>query len=215
MSFLVKICGITNEDDALVAIEAGATALGFNFYPKSPRFISFKAAHRIAALLPDTVLKVGVFVSPSAQDLQLAIDQVPLDVVQLHGKHVPSIAHRTWRALPATADPAESLLAEAILLDTPTPHHGGSGETFDWKLAARFWQPIILAGGLDSSNVAEAIEVARPYGVDACSRLESAPGIKDPARVRHFVKAALNSGTGYAFPNSFSLSHPHSKTVSS
>jgi phosphoribosylanthranilate isomerase len=191
MNFIIKICGITNETDALMAVEAGANALGFNFYPGSPRFISVERARSIASRLPDTVLKVGVFVEPLEEDLWLAIDHVPLDVVQLHGKHVPSAAHRTWRALSATeADPAESLVAEAILLDSHSPHHGGSGQTFDWQLATRFWQPVILAGGLDSTNVAEAIRVARPWGVDACSRLEAAPGIKDPIRVRSFIEAA-------------------------
>lgn len=191
MSFIIKVCGITNETDSLIAVEAGANAIGFNFYARSPRFITLEAAHHIARRLPDTVLKVGVFVEPSEDELRLAIDHVPLDVVQLHGKRVPSIAHRTWRALPATqADPVESLVAEAILLDSHSPHHGGSGQTFDWKLAARFWQPVILAGGLESANVAEAIRIARPWGVDACSRLESAPGIKDPDRVRSFVHAA-------------------------
>jgi phosphoribosylanthranilate isomerase len=191
MNFIIKICGITNETDALIAVEAGANALGFNFYPGSPRFIPMETARSIAIRLPDTVLKVGVFVEPSDEELWLAIDHVPLDVVQLHGKHVPSAAHRTWRALPATqANPAESLVAEAILLDAHGPHHGGSGQTFDWKLATRFWQPVILAGGLDSSNVAQAIGIARPWGVDACSRLEAAPGIKDPIRVRSFIQAA-------------------------
>lgn len=191
MSLIVKICGITSETDALLAAEAGANAIGFNFYPKSPRAITLRAAHRIARLLPDGVLKVGVFVEPLADELQLAIDQVPLDVIQLHGRHVRSIAHRTWRALNAeAANPTESLVAEAILLDAHTPDHGGSGRTFDWRIATRFWQPIIIAGGLDASNVAEAIETARPWGVDACSRLESSPGIKNHAKVRAFVEAA-------------------------
>ncbi len=191
MSFIIKICGITNESDALIAIEAGANALGFNFYQRSSRFISVQTARQIASRLPDTVLKVGVFVEPSEEELRFTIDHVPLDVVQLHGKHVPSLAHRTWRALSAArANPSESLVAEAILLDSHSPDHGGSGQTFDWKLAARFWQPVILAGGLDSSNVADAIAVARPCGVDACSRLEAAPGIKDPVRVRSFIHAA-------------------------
>ncbi len=189
--FVVKICGITTEEDARLATDAGANAIGFNFYPKSPRFISLDLAHRIAATLPDTVLKVGVFVEPSEAELQESIDCVPLDVVQLHGKHVPSVAHRTWRALAANAaDPQESLVAEAILLDNNSPSYGGSGQTFDWSLATRFWQPVILAGGLDANNVTEAIETARPCGVDSCSRLELSPGRKDPAKVRAFVEAA-------------------------
>ena len=193
--FIVKVCGITNKEDALFAVATGANALGFNFYAKSPRFISLGSAHGIACNLPDTVLKVGVFVEPTEAEVQAAIDRVPLDVVQLHGQHVPSIAHRTWRALSAdTADPVESLMADAILLDSPTPAYGGSGETFDWSLATRFWQPIILAGGLDASNVAEAIEIARPAGVDACSRLEHSPGRKDSAKVRAFVETATLAG---------------------
>ncbi len=191
MSFIIKVCGVRNPQDALDAVEAGANAVGFNFYPKSPRSITLRAANRIVRLLPDNVLKVGVFVEPSEDDLKMAIDQIPLDVVQLHGQRVPSVAHRTWRALSAEhANPVESLVAEAILLDAHTPDHGGSGQTFDWRLATRFWQPIILAGGLDASNVAEAIEIARPWGVDACSRLESEPGIKNPSKVREFVEAA-------------------------
>ncbi len=191
MNFIVKVCGVTSKRDALLAVESGANALGLNFYPRSPRAISISTGRQIAANLPDTVLKVGVFVEPSSEDLERAIDEVPLDVVQLHGRRVPTIAHRTWRALTASADPSESLTAEAVLLDTCTPNYGGSGEVFDWKLAARFRPPIIIAGGLDATNVAKAIEVARPWGVDACSRLESAPGIKDPKRVRDFVQAAF------------------------
>lgn len=194
LPFIIKVCGITNEEDASVAVRAGANALGLNFYGKSPRYISLETAHRIALELPDTVLKVGVFVEPSIAELHEAIASVPLDVVQLHGHRVPSVAHRTWRALAAnSADPSESLVAEAILLDSYTPAHGGSGQTFDWSLAARFWQPVILAGGLDGTNVAQAVEIARPSGVDACSLLERTPGRKDPVKVRAFVEAALHA----------------------
>ncbi len=190
--FVVKVCGITNVQDAAMSVAAGANALGFNFYEKSPRYISMERAHEIAATLPDRVLKVGVFVEPDAVELQEAIDRVPLDVVQLHGSRLPAVAHRTWRALAATgSEPMESLVAEAILLDSFSPHHGGSGQTFDWTLASRFWQPVIIAGGLDASNVSEAIEIGQPAGVDSCSRLESAPGRKDAAKVKAFVHAAL------------------------
>jgi phosphoribosylanthranilate isomerase len=189
--FVVKVCGITTQRDAELSIEAGANALGFNFYPRSPRVIGLETAHAIARHVPDSVLKVGIFVEPSVDELREAIDHVPLDVVQLHGHRVPSVAHRTWRALAAeSADPAESLVAEAILLDAATPHHGGSGRTFDWKLALGFWQPVILAGGLDATNVAEAVETARPWGVDSCSRLEASPGRKDPAKLRAYVESA-------------------------
>ena len=191
MPFIVKICGITNTEDAQEAVRAGANAIGFNFYPRSPRFISLEQARAMACELPDDVLKIGVFVEPAESDVLDAIEQVPLDVIQLHGKRVPSVAHRTWRALAAAnADPAESLVAEAILLDSFSEAHGGSGQTFDWRLAARFWQPVILAGGLDGANVAEAIESARPAGVDACSRLESSPGKKDARKMREFAETA-------------------------
>ncbi len=215
MSFIIKICGITNEKDATIAVEAGANALGFNFYPGSPRVISLETAHRIASSLPDAVLKVGVFVEPSEEDLWFAIDHVPLDVIQLHGKRVPSVAHRTWRALSAAqANPAESLVAEAILLDSHTHHYGGSGQTFDWQIATRFWQPIILAGGLDSTNVAEAISVARPWGVDSCSRLEAAPGIKDPIQVRLFIQA-VKLAAASSFPDLRDTAATNFKQVSS
>ncbi len=217
MTRIVKVCGITSPRDAMVAVEAGANAIGLNFYPKSPRFLSLDTAHGIASILPDGVLKVGVFVEPSEDEVQLAMDRIPLDVIQLHGRHVPSIAHRTWRALAAeAANPAESLVAEAILLDAHTPQYGGSGQTFDWRLAARFWQPIILAGGLDATNVAEAIETARPWGVDACSRLESAPGVKDCRRVRDFIQAALaalNMRADYGYTDSTLGADARSKQV--
>lgn len=192
MSFVVKVCGITNREDARCAEESGATAIGLNFYAKSPRVVSLSAAQRIAETVADHVLKVGVFVEPTAEELQAAIDEVPLDVVQLHGRRVPPVAFRMWRALAASAaNPAESIAAEAILLDAWSPGHGGSGKTFDWQLATRFWQPVILAGGLDAANVADAIELVRPWGVDACSRLEARPGVKDFKKVRDFVHAAL------------------------
>ena len=179
--FVIKVCGVTNVEDALLAAEAGANAIGLNFYPQSSRFVTTDMARSIVSQLSDSILKVGVFVDPSAGDLAEMVRSVSLDVVQLHGHRAPSFAHRTWRALSAnTADPAESLAAEAILLDTASPHHGGSGQSFDWSVATRFWQPVIVAGGLDASNVALAIETARPWGVDACSRLEESRGKKRP-----------------------------------
>ncbi|HEX3685068.1 MAG TPA: phosphoribosylanthranilate isomerase [Bryobacteraceae bacterium] len=194
-SFIVKICGITNEEDARIAIQAGANAVGFNFYPRSPRYIAPERARQIAAATPGDYLKVGVFVKPSVKRLLQVASQVPLDVVQLHGDSVALPSSRTlrvWRALPATAAPPPAYSGiEAYLLDSPTPHHGGSGETFDWSLAARFPHRAIIAGGLDASNVAEAIRITSPWGVDSCSRLESAPGKKDAQRVRDFICAAF------------------------
>ncbi len=193
--FIVKVCGITNEEDARVAIDAGANALGFNFYLKSPRYVTPERACAIAGAVPGDYLKVGIFVKPSMRVLVGIAKHVPLDVVQLHGDSValPSSGRlRVWRALPATADPPPAYpLIEAYLLDSPSGRFGGSGEIFEWNIAARFPHQVILAGGLDGSNVAEAIRVASPCGVDACSRLELSPGRKDPQRVRDFVGAAL------------------------
>lgn len=193
--FVVKVCGITNEEDARVAIDAGANALGFNFYQKSPRYITPERAHQIAAAVEGDYLKVGIFVKPSVRVLLEVANDIPLDVVQLHGDSVAlpsSRALRVWRALPATADPPPAYPSiEAYLLDSPSARFGGSGEIFDWNIAACFPHRVILAGGLDGSNVAEAIRVASPWGVDACSRLELSPGRKDPQRVREFVHAAL------------------------
>jgi phosphoribosylanthranilate isomerase len=193
---MVKICGITNRDDALAAVEGGASALGFNFYPPSPRYIAPEPAQAILAVLPPGILKVGVFANEPAASVVLLAGQLGLDIVQLHGEsaEVPA-GLRVWRAVPvapgfdvASLDP---LPAEAFLLDAPSGSvYGGTGRSFDWSLARGARRPVILAGGLDETNVRRAIEEARPWGVDACSRLESAPGRKDRRRMAQFLKAA-------------------------
>jgi phosphoribosylanthranilate isomerase len=195
--FLIKICGITNEEDARAAIHAGANALGFNFYAKSPRYIDLARARAIAEGVPAGVLSVGVFVNASEEELIEASSEVPLDVLQVHGEFPPldlAASFRIWRAIQASDPPAVlDPHIEAHLLDSTSAQFGGSGNTFDWLLAAAFPLRKIVAGGLDAANVAEAIRVARPWGVDASSRLESRPGIKDPVRVAHFVQAALTA----------------------
>ena len=193
---MVKICGITNRDDALAAVEGGASALGFNFYPPSPRYIAPEPAQAILAVLPPGILKVGVFANEPAASVVLLAGQLGLDIVQLHGEsaEVPA-GLRVWRAVPvapgfdvASLDP---LPAEAFLLDAPSGSvYGGTGRSFDWSLARGARRPVILAGGLDETNVRRAIEEAQPWGVDACSRLESAPGRKDRRRMAQFLKAA-------------------------
>jgi phosphoribosylanthranilate isomerase len=191
---MVKICGITTREDALAAAEAGASALGFNFYAKSPRYIAPEAAGEIGALLPGNILRVGVFVNESPAFVAAASAAAGLNVVQLHGGAGGGI--RVWRACRVDeafgADSLDDPSAEAFLLDTPSANlHGGTGRTFDWNIARGTGKRIILAGGLDASNVRLAIETAKPWGVDACSRLESSPGRKDARKVREFVKAAL------------------------
>ncbi|HBY63500.1 MAG TPA: N-(5'-phosphoribosyl)anthranilate isomerase [Solibacterales bacterium] len=196
---IVKICGITSPCDALAAVRAGAAALGFNFYPASPRFVSVEAAQRIAAVLPPGVLKVGVFVNETLERAAEVVAAAGLNVAQMHGAEVPEMAAphpgvRVWLALPAAPGLAAriaSARAEAFLVDTPSPSHGGTGRAFDWSLAEALPGRIVLAGGLGPDNVAEAIRRVRPWGVDAASRLERAPGVKDHEKMRQFVEAAL------------------------
>ena len=186
--FIIKICGITNEEDARVAVDAGANALGFNFYTQSPRYVTPERASEIAKNVQGTFLKVGVFVNSVGK----LADEIALDVLQLHG-NCPNYPHRrVWRAIRAGERPDDPEV-EAYLMDTPAESFGGSGKTFDWKLAGDSPFRVIVAGGLDATNVAEAIRTAQPWGVDACSRLESSPGRKDPQRVRDFVAAALSA----------------------
>jgi phosphoribosylanthranilate isomerase len=189
---MIKICGITNREDALAAVEAGATALGFNFYSKSPRYLSPEMAADIGADLP--VLKVGVFVD--CPDASAVAARAGVDVIQLHGSESPEevpAGLRVWKAFRVTPEWDASVLAlyrvEAFLLDGATP---GSGEAFDWRLASGL-RNIILAGGLGADNIADAIRRVRPWGVDACSRLERAPGLKDYEKMRRFVRAAMDS----------------------
>ena len=192
--FLVKVCGITNEEDARISVEAGANALGFNFYERSPRYVLPETASKIAAGLPESVLRVGIFVNGEPEEVAAIAARVPLDVVQLHGERAARLQYRTWRAIAAGhGAPEADLAVEAYLLDTYTPAYGGSGQTFDWNLAAEYEGRLILAGGLDAENVGQAIATARPWGVDACSRLEAQPGKKDAARVRAFVTASLRA----------------------
>lgn len=194
---LVKVCGITNTEDAMAAVAAGAGALGFNFYPRSPRYVTPEQAAGIGAGVPAGVLKVGVFVNESPARVEEIAREAGLEVAQLHGDEpagaVPS-GVRVWKAFRVNADfdPAQldRFPAEAFLLDTPTAMYGGSGHTFDWARAHGAKARILLAGGLDESNVRDAIAAVHPWGVDACSRLESAPGKKDHGRLRRFIAAA-------------------------
>lgn len=198
---MVKICGITNLEDALAAAEAGASALGINLYPRSPRYVSPHAARRLAESLPEGVWKVGVFVNEPPQRVAELAQQIGLDIVQLHGDEPPEAVPgqlRVWKAFRVGADFDASKLGryvvEACLLDAADPEvFGGSGRTFDWSALPRLTGRIILAGGLDAGNVQTAVRVLRPWGVDACSRLESAPGKKDRKKMVEFIRAALEA----------------------
>ena len=195
--FVIKICGITSLEDAQHALSSGANALGFNFYLQSPRFVTQEQARDIVEALPGNYLRVGVFVNAQEEELLQTGSRVPLDVLQLHGEACP-VPHngkfRVWRSVagdnpPTLCDPQ----VEAYLLDTPTPEFGGSGRVFSWARAAGFRGRIVVAGGLQADNVAQAIETLHPWGVDACSRLESAPGKKDRDQVRIFIEAAVRA----------------------
>ena len=199
---IVKICGITNLEDAQAAIASGANALGFNFYPRSKRYIGIADATKLAANLPEVILRVGVFVNESPDRVADLVKRVGLQVAQLHGDEKPEqypAGTRVWKA--AHVDDQfkladwESCPAEALLLDSvANGDYGGSGQTFDWSRAAGGSRQIVLAGGLDETNVGDAIRQVKPWGVDACSRLERAPGRKDHAKMAAFIKAVLEAG---------------------
>ena len=201
---IVKVCGITNLEDALAAVEAGADALGFNFYRQSPRYITPDAARHITRQLPFTVMSVGVFVNESEPiDVARIADAAGLTAVQLHGDESPEYCSQLRdrfiiKAVRARDDFEPQVVSEygtdAILLDAyATDMHGGTGRMVDWEVARRVRElvpQLFLAGGLSPENVADAIAAVDPYAVDACSSLESAPGRKDTQRVAEFVAAA-------------------------
>lgn len=203
LPFVVKVCGITNVEDAHAAIEAGANALGLNFFPESPRYIGFEKAREISKAIAGDYLRVGVFVNPKQAEVRWLAGEVPLDVVQVHGNARGITAEgrwQVWRGISPDTKLAkgEEKAANAFLMDTPSMAFGGSGKTFDWGLARGRSYRVILAGGLDASNVAEAIREAQPWGVDACSRLEARRGKKDVQRMQEYVAAALKASHSVA-----------------
>jgi phosphoribosylanthranilate isomerase len=189
----VKICGITNREDALAAVDAGARALGFNFYPKSPRAVTAAQIEKLVSEIPKDIWKVGIFVNESPAKIEEIAATLGLDIAQLHGSETPD-QHprglRIWKAFRVTdahlPKPVHS--TEATLLDGPS-----TGKPFDWSLAATFPGKLIVAGGLNEHNVRHAITIAQPWGVDVSSGIETAPGRKDHARMKKFIEAALKS----------------------
>ncbi|MDX9709588.1 MAG: phosphoribosylanthranilate isomerase [Trichloromonas sp.] len=197
----IKICGITRIDDALQACACGADALGLVFYEKSPRCVTREQARAIVAALPPFVTTVGLFVNEPPESIRETVDFCGLDVIQVHGDEGPEACrfppHRVLKALRVRGEESlagvERFAVSALLLDAWHPDsYGGTGQLGDWKLAARLAaeRPVILAGGLNPENVAEAIRRVRPYGVDVSSGVESSPGRKDPARVAAFIRNA-------------------------
>jgi phosphoribosylanthranilate isomerase len=200
----VKICGITNLDDALAAAEAGARLLGFNFYPRSPRYVAPGEARRIVESLPPGVEGYGVFVNEQGPEAVRAVArEAGLSAVQLHGDESPEFCDSlgglfTIKALRVgpgfEARSARLYRTDAVLLDAYSGEaYGGTGKTFDWSLARETREAVgklFLAGGLTPDTVAAAVKAVRPYAVDVCSGVESSPGRKDHALLRRFVEAA-------------------------
>ena len=194
----IKICGITNPEDALFAADLGVDALGFVFYPQSPRNIEPKKARKIIQQLPPFLAKVGVFVNETAARVNEIIELTGIDVVQLHGQEAPEYCQRFERKvikafrIAPNFDPAqiEVYKVAAYLLDTYlTGICGGTGEIFNWEIAKRAKQygRIILAGGLNPENIKEAICQVEPYGVDISSGVEIRPGEKDKRKLEQLV----------------------------
>lgn len=214
--FRIKICGITTVEDALAVAEAGADAIGLNFYPKSPRYVTPETARRIADCLPRGIIKVGLFVNSPADEIARIFGQTGLDLIQLHGDEAPSVlgglagrpVMRAFRVGEAGLRPVLDYLdqcrglgclPELCLLDAfQQGHYGGTGVTADWSLVGDYprdgaYPPLVLAGGLRPENVAEAIRQVQPVAVDTASGVERVPGRKDPKLVARFVQAALSA----------------------
>ncbi len=197
----VKICGITRVEDALVAVQSGADAVGLVFYAESPRNISLQVAQQIVAALPPFVSVVGLFVNASANKIQTVLAQLQLDVLQFHGDETAAeCAQFNLPYLKAIrVKPDTNLLqycdefnsAQALLLDAHSDAaYGGTGLTFDWALIPQnLPKPIILAGGLNPANVSAAIRQVQPYAVDVSGGVEESKGIKDAAKIAAFMRA--------------------------
>jgi phosphoribosylanthranilate isomerase len=212
--FRIKICGITSVDDALLAIEAGADAIGLNFYGRSPRLVGQDIARRIVEAVGGRAAKIGVFVNASADEVGMAMRDLGLDAVQLHGDEPPAVLAalgnvpviKAFRIGADGSGPVRDYLGQcreigvapkAVLFDARVEGaYGGSGRTSPWGVAADYvaaegLPPLILAGGLTAENVSEGIRAVRPQAVDTASGVEAGPGRKDAARVRAFVAAAV------------------------
>jgi len=198
---LVKICGITNLDDALAAVSAGADALGFNFYKPSPRYITPQHAGEIIEQLPDSVQPIGVFVNEALDSVRAIAEEAGLRALQLHGDESPEYCrelatdHYVIKTFAVSdsfnLETAKAYEVEAIMLDTKHNRlRGGTGRVFDWSVAqqaAGAIPKLFLAGGLSPENVENAVKTVRPFAVDACSALEDTPGKKNHERMRVFV----------------------------
>jgi phosphoribosylanthranilate isomerase len=203
MKTWVKICGVTRLDDALACVDAGADAIGFNFWPRSKRHIPVADAAAIARRMPAELRTVGVFVDPAAADVERAFASGAIDLAQLHGDESPAFcgqwSGRYIKALrlrdATTLDALGGYDCDLVLVDADTPGYGGSGQRADVGLAERAARErrVILAGGLTPENVADAVARVQPYGVDVAGGVEREPGVKDWIKVAAFVAQAKRS----------------------
>jgi phosphoribosylanthranilate isomerase len=201
----VKICGITNLEDALAAVDYGADALGFVFYKGSPRYISPSDAREIIMRLPPFITTVGVFVDEPTEEIERIMRHASLDIAQLHGHEPPEACILTRRVIKAIRvkelsdlEPLKRYRVSAFLLDTYTPESlGGTGQIFNWDIAvaAKQFGKVILAGGLNPENIEKAIRWVRPYAVDVSSGIEEDKGKKDLRRMRLFIERAKSLGS--------------------
>ena len=200
MTTRIKLCGLTRPEDVDAAVTAGADAVGFVFYPASPRYVSVEEAALLIRRLPPFVLSVGLFVNAAPDTIAATLARLPLNLLQFHGDESPAECERWQRpylkAVRVVPDmdlrrmAADFATARALLLDADTKSYGGSGKTFDWSLIpADLPMPIVLSGGLTPENVGAAILQVRPLGVDVSSGIEVAKGQKDHRRMRDFVAA--------------------------
>jgi len=195
----VKICGITNHEDAVAAMNMGADLLGFNFYPQSPRYVSPDKVAEIIKKLPGFIDLAGVFVNASIDEIREISNVCPLDWVQLHGDETPEFCRqfltydvKTMKAIRVKDEGdirrAERYFTDAILLDAFRPDsYGGTGHTFDWNVIGHIGKRVFLAGGINPDNVADAIKLG-VYGVDVCSGIEAEPGKKDHEKMRRLFE---------------------------
>ena len=208
----IKICGITRLEDALCAAECGADAVGFIFHPPSPRYVTAERVKTIIAELPAGIVTVGVFVNRPVEEVERTVEACGLDMIQLHGDELPEYCRllppeRIVKAVsprtPAELGRLGDYAVRAFLVDAREPgRYGGTGKRADWELAAKLGQshPLILAGGLDAGNIAEAIAAVAPCAVDINSGCESAPGIKDHALIRQIVGIVRTTAQGVDRP---------------
>lgn len=194
----IKICGLTRAQDVRAAVDGGADAIGFVFYPPSPRAVSIEHAAELVALLPPFVTSVGLFVNPAPGEVDAVLERVPLQLLQFHGDEAEAECARYGRPWikAARMRPGVDLLelaashprASGILVDAFVDGYGGGGKTFDWTLIpAGFARPLVLSGGLDADNVVDAVRRVRPWAVDVSSGVESAKGIKDAEKIAAFI----------------------------